>query len=147
MINRPYEIRKAYQELIKLVAARVYFEDAPENATYPFVVVNLPVSNDFGEGFEVYTMDIDFWDKSTDTTALETLTHDVNMAINEQIVNTAGDALVPSETLTPGVILYPNGDDPIFSFRALLENRRVLNDNDKRLKRRQYTYYIRAIGR
>lgn len=128
MINRPYEIRKALQTLIKTASTRTYFEDVPENATYPYAVFNLPVSNDFGEGFEVYTMDIDFWDKSTDTTALENLANNTHKAINNVITN------------------YIDGSESV-SFRALLENRRNLNDPDKRLKRRQYTYYIRIIGR
>ena len=65
-----------YEQLAS-VHERVYFEQAEENAKYPYIVYNLPTSM-AQESKEVFILEVDIWDKTTDTTQLETLTQAID---------------------------------------------------------------------
>lgn len=115
------ELRKAIQTQLETAADRVYYRVAPQNATYPYIVFDLPTS--YGEEPEIYTLDIDGWDNVTDPTALETLMDAVDKALHRKV-------------------LYTTDKVGVKFFR---ENRLTLDDDDARLKRRTYIYSARAF--
>lgn len=112
------EVRKALNLYLKTLHPRVYFQTAPENAVFPYIVYDLPNIISDGEGGEIVTLDIDGWDMNTtgDTTTIENLMQTIN-SIDKQVLTT--------DEIT--VVFY-------------LENKMALIDDDKRIKRRKYTY-------
>jgi hypothetical protein len=115
------EIRKYLLILLKSIHPRVYFEQAPDNAVYPYIVYNLP--NSFEEGImEQFVLDIDAWDNSKDTTSLETLIDSVDQSLHRKVA-------VVNDTM---------------AFIFYRENRLSLTDDDPRIRRRKYVYQIRT---
>jgi hypothetical protein len=114
------ELRKAILSYLKGKHPRVYFQDAPETATFPYLVYDLPNSSDDGS-LERFVMDIDGWDDSKDTTALETLMDSVDKELHRKSVMLQNMA----------VTFYR-------------ENRLSLTDDDPRIRRRKYIYQIRT---
>jgi hypothetical protein len=112
------ETRKAVSTFLKTIHPRVYFQSAPEDAVFPYIVYDLPSSFDDGEGGETVTLDIDGWDcnNTRDTTVIENLMQAIN-SINKNVLTTDNIS----------VVFY-------------LENKIPLTDDDKRIKRRKYTY-------
>jgi hypothetical protein len=114
------EIRKVVQSTLKAIHPRVYFQDAPDDAAPPYLVYDLPNSFD-DDPLERFVMDIDGWDKSKDTTALETLMDSIDKEMNKKTIMIQNMA----------VTFYR-------------ENRLSLTDDDPRIIRRKYTYQIRT---
>jgi hypothetical protein len=115
------ELRTALQTYLKTLHDRVYFQVAPDNATMPYVVFDLPNSIDSG-ALENFVLDIDFWDDSTDTTILETLASVVDVAMHKHTIlvnNVLGTAFYRDSRIT-------------------------LVDEDPRIRRRKYTYQART---
>lgn len=127
------KFRETLIKYLKTKHPRVYFQDAPSTAPYPYLVIDFhSVPN--GEGQEIITVDIDGWDrpKNGDTTEVETLM---------DLINGNGDIFEPTgldkRTLTT--------EDLVVSF--YLDNRMPLTDPDKSIKRRKYIYQARLIER
>lgn len=120
------ELRKALHEHLKTIHTRVYFQQAPDTATFPYIVYNIPSLNDDGEDFQLVTLDIDGWDapETGDTTALETLMASVNTGMNKKTIVTED-----------------------FAVTFYLENKLSLTDDDPRIKRRKYVYQGRLFER
>lgn len=117
------KLRIALVTLLKTVHARVYFNDAPDTAVMPYVVYDFP--NSFTqEEQERFVMDIDVWDDSTDTTALETL----------------------AETIWNTLHKHRHIDDDI-QFTINRQNRFPMKDDDPRIRRRKQIYEIRYFDR
>jgi hypothetical protein len=114
------EIRKAILTQLKTIHPRVYFQRAPTSAVYPYLVYNLPNSTDDGT-LENFVLDVDAWDNSTNTTAIETL------------IDSADDVL-HRKTVIVGAL----------SMTLYRENRLVLEDDDVSLLRRKYIYQVRV---
>lgn len=70
------KLRSQLTSLIKTYQSQVYYQTAPDTATFPYVVLNLPNSFTLQEQ-EIFTMDVDIWDNKTDTTTVETLAADL----------------------------------------------------------------------
>ena len=115
------ELRTELQRILKTLHTRVFFNVAPDDAVFPYVVFDFPNSVDSGD-LENYVMDIDVWDTSTDTTALETLIGTIDNALHRKSVVLSGKM---------GFVIYR-------------ENRLVLTDDDKRIRRRKYIYQVRT---
>lgn len=116
------ELRKIIQGQLKAIHPRVYFQMAPKTATFPYLVYDIPTINDDGEGYQLATIDIDGWDMTDDTTALETLMQTVNNALNKK------SFVHNNTTLTP-----------------FLESKLSLRDDEAKLKRRKNIYQGRIF--
>lgn len=117
------ELRTIAQTQLKTVHSKVYFQAAPETATFPYLVYDLRVY-DSGERHQLVTLDVDGWDNATDTTALETLMANINKRLNKLTVTT---------------------ENIVVTF--YLENKIALVDDDPRIKRRKYIYQGRLYER
>ena len=62
----------------------VYFEQAPSEAIFPYVVYTFPNSFTVEEQ-EIFVLDVDIWDDKQDTTALETLASSIWKALNRYL--------------------------------------------------------------
>jgi len=118
------ELRQLIQAELKAVHTRVYYQVAPESATFPYLVYDIPTVYDDGEGLQTANVDVDGWDDEENTTALETLMANVNARLNKK-------TLVGS----------------CFAITLYLESKLTLIDDDPRIRRRKYTYQGRKIGR
>lgn len=119
-MNKMVELRTMIQTYLKTKNSRIYFQIAPDNATYPFVVYELPNSIDDG-AMENFVLDIDVWDDKSDTTALETLASDIDNGLHR-------------------LTLVQNGLGATF-YRT---SRLSMTDDDSRLRRRRLIYQIRT---
>jgi len=129
------EVRKAINSFLKLLhpnviidgktKSRVFFQQAPENAIFPYIVYYLPNSFSDGEGGEIISLDIDGWDSNIDrdTTVIENLMKTIN-AIDKKTLTTTEIALT-----------------------LFLDNKIPLLDDDKSIHRRKYIYSGRLIRR
>ena len=127
-------LRELLYPQLKAIHPRVYFQAAPENAQFPYLVYDFTQITNDGEGFETVAVDVDGWDmpENGDTTALETLM---------ETVNGNGDAENPTglnkKTLTAeGLAVTFYLDDKI-----------PLVDDNPGIKRRKYIYEARLFGR
>lgn len=118
------ELRKLINTTLRTVHPRVYYQRAPETATYPYLVYDLPDSID-DRPIEQFNLEVDGWDKPSggDTTALETLMDSVDRALN----NKRG--------------IFSEFGVTIFRARRL-----PLTDDDPLIHRRKYAYDLRVIG-
>jgi len=87
----------------------------------PYVVFDFPNSVDSGT-LENFVFEVDIWDDSLDTTALETLIDTIDVALHKKSI------LVTDKI---GIVIYR-------------ENRLTLTDDDPRIRRRKYTYQART---
>ena len=118
-MNRVTAIRTAIGAALAAVG-NVHYEDAPDNATYPYLVFNLPNSIDSGT-LEQFVLDVDGWDDDTNTTTLEALMYSADQVLHRKT--------------------FISGD---LGFRVYRSNRLVLDEREPRLRRRKYIYEVRA---
>ena len=123
-------IRKALQTYLKTKHARLYFQHAPEKATFPYLVFDITNAVILGVCQDNYFIDIDGWDLSEDTTALETLMETIRG--NDSLSNPSG---LNKRTLTE------SGTAITFH----LENIMSISDDDPKIKRRKHIYQARQI--
>ncbi|MGO4887068.1 hypothetical protein ACJ2A9_04860 [Anaerobacillus sp. MEB173] len=119
-------IRKALLPFLKEIHPQVYFQFAPSDAPFPYLVYDLPMIIDEGEyGQQIITLDVDGWDRPVkgDTTDLEMLMSKVN-DLNKKTLTT---------------------DELVVSF--YLDQKMTLTDNDKSIRRRKYVFTGRLIER
>lgn len=121
-MSKVIELRKVISSYLKSKHLRVYFEAAPENAIYPYLVYDLPNSSDDGS-MEQFVLDVDGWDApaNLDTTALETMMDTVDTGLHRKTVSISGLAMT-----------------------FYRENRLTLTDEDVRIRRRKYVYQVRT---
>jgi len=119
-------LRKLLYPFLKSIHPRVYFQVAPEDAEFPYLVYDFTQITNDGEGFETVAVDVDGWDMPAggDTTALETLMQTVNDALNKKTLTAEGLA----------VTFY-------------LDRKIPLVDDNPGIKRRKYIYEARLFGR
>jgi hypothetical protein len=118
------ELRKALMAHLKTIHPRVYFQVSPDDAVYPYLVVDFPNNSDDGEGLQAVVVDVDGWDNNTDTTLLETLMKAVNDGLNKK-------------TLT----------NESLAVNFYVDTKLSLTDTDPRIRRRKYTYQARLFER
>ena len=130
------DLRTLLVAYLKTLYPRVYFQVAPENAIFPYVTYYIPSINCDGEGFEVATIDIDGWDMNDtlDTTIIENLMKTINGYTDSNGNYVQG---LDKKTLSNENI----------STSFFIDNKLAIVDEDKRIKRREYTYQCRIIRR
>lgn len=123
-MTKVLKIRKVITSLLKTVHLEVHHESATDDASYPFLVYDLPDSTDDGS-MENFVLEIDGWDLPIDgdSTKLEVLMGEVDKLMHRKTTTIDGISL---------------------SFYR--EGRTTIRDPDKRLRRRQYTYQVRVHG-
>lgn len=110
------ELLEIIKDLILGAHSRVYLEDAPETAVFPYVVFNLVGDIIINEGGRNdFTLEVDIWDDDQDTTTLEALTDDIDLHLDR----------INQSSSTIAVNFYKTGRDMI---------------PDPSLKRRQLRY-------
>ena len=119
-------LRKLLHPYLKSIHPRVYFQDAPDDAQFPYLTYDFTQITNDGEEFETVALDVDGWDMPAggDTTALENLMESVNDALNKKTLTAEGLA----------VTFY-------------LDRKIPLRDDNKNIRRRKYIYEARLFGR
>ena len=119
-------LRELLHPYLKSIHPRVYFQDAPDDAQFPYLTYDFTQITNDGEEFETVAVDIDGWDMPADgdTTALEILMQTVNDALNKKTLTAEGLA----------VTFY-------------LDRKIPLLDDNKNIRRRKYIYEARLFGR
>jgi hypothetical protein len=102
------------------ITPKVYLEQAPAKTPFPYVVFNLP-NSDEAEFREDFVLEVDVWDKSPDTTALETLTVSIDQALSRL-----------------------KHLDTNFQASFYRVSRLMLPDDDPTIRRRQLRYQVKA---
>lgn len=119
-------LRKLLYPQLRGIHPCVYFQVAPNNAQFPYLVYDFTQIVNDGEEFETVALDVDGWDMPADgdTTALETLMQTVNDALNKKTLTAEGVA----------VTFY-------------LDRKIPLLDDNKDIRRRKYIYEARLFGK
>jgi hypothetical protein len=117
------ELRKTIKSSLQSIHPQVYYENAPDDAGYPYLVYDLPNSIDDGS-LEQFVLDVDGWDypSNGDTTALETLMDNADKQLHRKTI------VINSE----------------LAMTFYRENRLTVRDDDKRIRRRKYIYQVRT---
>lgn len=122
--TRTNELKKLIETQLKTVATNVYYEIAADNALYPHVVFSFG-NIDLGDfSRQDYMLDIDVWDKSRSTIAVDALCDNI-------------ETLLHSKNLPQTNVL------PTF-YRV---SRRSIPDEDKQIKHRLIRFQIQNYER
>lgn len=126
------ELRKAISTYLKSIHPSVYFQSAPDTATFPYIVYDISNYIDNGENQSLIVVDIDGWDRPSngDTMRIEEMMESINGNGN---LHTASG--LDKRTLTT--------DKIVVSF--YLDSKLPIADDDPTIKRRKYTYQARQI--
>lgn len=124
------ELKKQIQLFLKTKADRVYFRKANEKTAFPYVVFNFPDSDaDFFEREDII-LEVDIWDKSNITTTIDTLTGSID-----------GDGDIKSPT---GLNRKSINIDSHLRAKIYRINRYTIDDEEKKIERRQLRYKVKA---
>ncbi len=82
MVSKTISLRTELQMLFKTLTNGVYYEQAPDDAAYPYLVYELSelFSND---GKTVFQLEVNLLDYGEDSFAIETLADDIQTALNK----------------------------------------------------------------
>lgn len=117
------KLRTRLNILLKTIHPRVHFNVAPDTTAFPYIVYDLPNSLT-NEEQEVFVLDVDIWDNTTDTTAIETLAEQVWSTLHKY--------------------RYLDSDIQFSIYRM---NRLTLTDDDTRIRRRKLMFEVRYFDR
>lgn len=123
-MSKVIKLRSAIVAVLRSVHPRVYYQRAPDGAAYPYLVYELPNSNDQGD-MEQFVLDVDAWDRPAvqgDSGPIEQLMAAVDAALDKRVVTVDGL--------------------PMVIYR---DTRLPLDDDDARLLRRKYVYEVRTF--
>lgn len=117
------ELRTALNSLLRLHHPRVYYQNAPNTAKFPYIVYNLPNSFD-NEQQEVFNLDVDVWAMGSDTTEIETLSGSLWKDLNGH-----------------------HHIDANIQFTTYRASRLTLEDDNPDIKRRKLIFELRYLDR
>jgi hypothetical protein len=83
-MSRTNDLKKLIQTKLKPLTTNVYFEQATDNAMYPHIVFSFREINLDDLSRQDYTLNVDVWDKGTNTTAIDTLADSVEDLLHTQ---------------------------------------------------------------
>lgn len=83
-MSRTNDLKKLIQTKLKTLTTNVYFEQAADNAMYPHIVFSFREINLDDLSRQDYTLNVDVWDKGTNTTAIDTLADSVEDLLHSQ---------------------------------------------------------------
>lgn len=128
------ELRQILQSYLESIHSNVFFQLAPENTPFPYVIFDFLPSINISEHHEIVPVDIDVWDLpiNNDTTVIETLISSINGDGN--ISDPTGLNKKTFETENMAVSFY-------------LESKLTLQADNKQLKRRKYSYLAKIFER
>ena len=130
------ELVRTLRSYLKTLHPTVYFQSASAKSSYPYITFNILNSVHDGEGFEVFPIEVDGWDNSSneDPTAIENLMAKINGKMDE---NGEPTGLNKKTLITEDFIVT-------FYIDSKLP---PIPDDDKRIQRRKYTYQARVFER
>jgi hypothetical protein len=119
------EFRKLLLSFLKGIHPRVYFQQAPTNAVFPYLVYEFSNVLDDGEGLQIINLDVDGWDNEDDSTPLELLMENLNNNLNKMTLTI--DSLVVTFYLDRILYLkdegYPSLNRTKYMYQARLMKR------------------------
>jgi hypothetical protein len=120
------DLRTALLVYLETKHSNVYYNIAGSKEDMPYIVFNLPFSvPSFNR--EDYTLEIDVWDNSKDTTVIENLTDSIDGN---------GDVFDPTGLHRLSI------DAVSFIAKIYRSSRQSVEDNDKSIKRRRMIYTV-----
>lgn len=117
-MTKTIALRTELSRLLKTLTTRVYYEEAPDNAVYPYTVYELDELG-FDYGKTQYQLEINAFDFGTSTTAVETLSDNIQKALDQ----------------------YHFINDKI-QFMSYRNQRRIIREGDKQILRRRMLFEI-----
>jgi hypothetical protein len=118
------EVRRHLQALATSATPNVYYQKAPEDAVFPYAVLDIPNSTDDGT-LERLICDVDGWGAYEDTSALENMMDAIDKAFHRTKVTIENDG----QQLV--IMIYR-------------ENRLTFDETERRIHRRRYVYQVRT---
>lgn len=91
---RTNDLKELVQEKLKTVGTKVYHERALDNAMYPHIVFNFERIELGDLSRQDYVLDVDVWDKASDTTTVDDLTDSIEDLL--QAENLPQDNVLPT---------------------------------------------------
>lgn len=136
-------LREHIHAYLLTIHPRVYFQDAPDGAQYPYLVYDFAQIVNDGEGFETAAVDIDGWDMPEygDDTGLEVLMHSVNDALDKKTL-LADEKLYGFYSPSQPFIVV----EAPFAVTFYLDRKIPIRDDNPDIKRRKYIYEARLFG-
>lgn len=119
MVSKTIELRKVITGLLKQSNVDVYYENAIDTATFPYIVYNLESVNFGNTGRDDIYLEVDVWDRNTSSTNVEIISDYI-----EEILNSLNN---PTSNVLP--TFYK-------------DSRRALQDEDKTIRRRLLRFVI-----
>lgn len=117
-VSKTLNLRKALQKELKTITENVFYEEAINGASYPYVVYEL-------EGIqENYQLEVNVYDKGTSTSRVETLADDIATHFGRYIYR-----------------------DEEQSFTTYINTRNIVREEDNTLKRRRLLIDIKYFGK
>lgn len=141
-MSKVLEVRRTIQDALKAVHPRVWFERAPDDAPFPYLVFHLEAITD--PSLERFLLDVDGWDAPADgsTVALEELMERVDQALHKRVI-----CLQPSGGFVSPFQFVPSDDRDSLAFAIYRDRRLWPEDDDPRIRRRMYSYEVRTFER
>jgi len=118
------ELRKVMNNILKTYHSKVYFQQVPDTATFPYLTYEFLPS--FAEGHqEIIPFDVDVWDENSDTTVIETL----------------------NNTIWKGLDRYVHNSESI-QFSIFRESRYpIIDEAEPQLRRRKLSFQLRYFDK
>jgi hypothetical protein len=128
------DLKIVINNYLKSIHPSSYFQFAPTDADFPYIVYHFPNVSSDGELQEINVVDIDGWDRpeNGDTTVLENLMSKING--NGDLINPTG--------LNKRLL---SNNNVAVSF--YLDTKLPLTDTDPLIKRRKYVYQARLFNK